>query len=129
MTTQEICKQLAKIRDDAVFNHGFIVGVGEKDEKRAYLEMVSALRIAYNQLSDLIVNVASTKPEEVVTSAPKEEPRTTDNTMRGLSYKSVWAGALRYGMTEKQADELIEAIKQNEQMKQMYEEIEKKENE
>lgn len=54
----------------------------------------------------------------------------TTEEMCGLTekqYKIVWAGALRYGMTEKQADELIEAIKQNERMRRMWEEIEKEE--
>jgi hypothetical protein len=132
MTTKEICKRLTKIRDDAIFNHGFIVGAPMRDEKQAYCEMMSALRTAYEQLSDLVLDIASSKPEEADASAPKKEPCTAGNSMRGLSekqYKSVWAGALRYGMTEKQADELIEAIKQNERMKQMYEEIEKEENE
>lgn len=70
MTKREICERLAKIRDNAVFEHGFIVGIREKEEKRAYLEMVSALRSAYNQISDLILDLAA--PEEV---APPEKPK------------------------------------------------------
>lgn len=62
MTNREICKRLVKIRDIAIFNDGFIVAVGSKDERKAYLDMVSALRGAYNQLSDLILDLAA--PEE-----------------------------------------------------------------
>ena len=64
MTKREICERLIRVRDEAIFNHGFLVGVREKDERRAYLEMISALRLAYNRLNGLILDLATAEEEE-----------------------------------------------------------------
>lgn len=116
MNNREICERLMGIRDNMI--HG-------KDSANSMGELSCVLSATGNLICDLILDIASAKPEE-----PKNEPCAADNSLRNLSekqYKIVWVGAIRYGLTEKQADELVEAIKQNERMKRMWEEIEKEE--
>ena len=74
MTKNEICERLAKIRDNSIFNHGFIVGIGEKDQHRAYLDMVSALRSAYEQIGDLILDIATSNEQELPQSTGWPDP-------------------------------------------------------